>query len=272
MIDYFLPQGMDISQTTANLIEIDEHVRGLEGVTSTNLVVGGGHARFMLVYESEDQNPAYGQILVDVEDYRMIDALRPELQAWIDETFPSSNAKVWKFVLGPGGGSKIEARFFGPDAVVLRGLAEQAKAVFAEEGAVAIKDDWREQVQLIRPVINTENARRLGLTQGEISNALYAHLEGARIGIYREGDELLDIVMRPFEADRNGSGPAFQHPGLQRGRRWLRADYPGRRPFRTRGRGGLSQTDRPATGNHGAIRQRARCFVGRFVLADPGTD
>ncbi|MEO0915060.1 MAG: efflux RND transporter permease subunit, partial [Pseudomonadota bacterium] len=59
---------------------------------------------------------------------------------------------------------------------------------------------------IVRPVINTENARRLGLTQGEISRALYSHLNGANIGVYREGDELLDITMRPFEADRNDIG------------------------------------------------------------------
>lgn len=203
VIDYFLPQGTDISRTQADLMKIDTHVRGLDGVTGTNLAVGSGHLRFMLIYESEDQNSAYGQILVDVESYGQIDALRIELQDWIDQNYPEATAKVWKFVLGPGGGSKIEARFKGPDAVVLRDLAEQAKAAMAEAGAIAIKDDWREQVQVIRPVINTENARRLGLTQGEIANALYAHLTGAQLGVYRDGDELRNIVMRPFEADRN---------------------------------------------------------------------
>ncbi|WP_068114338.1 efflux RND transporter permease subunit [Tropicimonas marinistellae] len=203
VIDYTLPQGTDISQTRADLISIEEHVRDLDGVTSTNLAVGGGHARFMLIYSSEDRNSAYGQILVDVDDYRRIDDLQPALQDWIVETFPAAHSKVWKFVLGPGGGSKIEARFLGSDPVVLRGLAGQAAQILQDAGAVAIKDDWGEQVSVIRPVINTDNARRLGLTQGEISNAIYAHLDGAGIGVLREGDDLLNIVMRPFEGDRD---------------------------------------------------------------------
>ncbi|MCA0869888.1 efflux RND transporter permease subunit [Seohaeicola saemankumensis] len=206
VVDYFLPQGTDIEQTRNDLLEIDEHLRGLEGVTGTNLVVGGGHTRFMLIYASEDQNSAYGQILVDVDDFRTIDTLQPLVQEWIDENYLASNSKVWKFVLGPGGGSKIEARFSGPDAVVLRTLAEQAKEIFAENGAIAIKDDWREQVQVIRPVINIENARRLNLSQSEISQAIYGHLNGSNIGIYREGDELLDITMRPFEEYRDDIG------------------------------------------------------------------
>ena len=206
VIDYNLPQGTDIERTRADLLKIGEHVRTLDGVTGTNTSVGGGHMRFMLIYDSENQNSAYGQILVDVESFDQIDPLREDLQNRINADFPDAIAKVWKFVLGPGSGPKIEARFFGPDAAVLRDLAEQAKVIMANAGAIAIKDDWREQVQVIRPVINTESARRLGLTQGEISNALYNHLHGASLGVYREGDELRDIVMRPFEADRNDVG------------------------------------------------------------------
>lgn len=203
VIDYNLPNGTNIDRTRSDLLVIEEHVRGLEGVTSTNLSVGGGHTRFMLIYESENQNSAYGQILVDVEDFEQIDGLQSDIQNWVDASFLAANTKVWKFVLGPGGGAKIEARFFGPDPSVLRDLAEQARTIMVDAGAVAIKDDWGEQLQIIRPVINTENARRIGLSQADISNALYGHLEGARLGIYREGDNLLNVVMRPFEIHRD---------------------------------------------------------------------
>ena len=205
VVDYFLPNGTDISRTEQDLLRIDDHVRTLSGVTGSNLAVGGGHTRFMLTYESEDDSPAYGQLLVDVESYTQIADLRTELQAWINAEFPEASAKVWTFVLGPGGGSKVEAQFSGPDAAVLRDLAEQAKRVMADAGAIAIKDDWREQIQVIRPVVNDTSARRLGLTQGEISGALYGHLTGTSIGTFRDGDNLLDIVMRPVESARQDS-------------------------------------------------------------------
>ncbi len=203
VVDYFLPEGTDIARTQSDLNEIAEHIRGLDAVTGTNTSIGGGHTRFMLIYAAEDGNPGYGQILVDVNDYRNIAALQPQIQSWLEEAYPASSSKVWKFVLGPGGGSKIEARFFGTDPTVLRQLSEEAQTIMSDAGAIAIKNDWREQIKVMRPVINTENARRLGLTQGEISNAVYAHLNGTNIGVYREGDELRDIVMRPFESDRN---------------------------------------------------------------------
>ena len=42
-----------------------------------------------------------------------IDALLPKIQGHIDDHYPDSLAKAWKFILGPGGGSLIEARFTG---------------------------------------------------------------------------------------------------------------------------------------------------------------
>ncbi|MEO1733880.1 MAG: efflux RND transporter permease subunit, partial [Pseudomonadota bacterium] len=203
VVDYFLPDGTDISKTAEDILVMDEHIRGLDGVTGTNTMVGDGHARFMLTYDSEDPNPAYGQILVDVENFQLIEPLIVEIQGWINSEFPGANSKVWKFELGPGGGSKIEARFYGPDPVVLRGLAQEAKAIMYDAGAVAIKDDWREQVKVIRPVLDTENARQLGLTQADVAQALHGQLTGSTIGVYREEDELRDIILRPVEEDRS---------------------------------------------------------------------
>jgi multidrug efflux pump subunit AcrB len=203
VIDYTLPEGTDISRTAADIQEIAAYTRELEGVTGTNSIVGGGHLRFMLTYEAGDSSSAYGQVLVDVEEFAQIADLQPALQATLDERYPDALVKVWKFVLGPGGGAKVEARFYGPDPAVLRGLAEQAKEIMVGAGAVAVADDWREQVQVIRPVIDLENARRLNLTQGEISNALHGHLEGANLGVYREGDELRDVIMRPVDSARS---------------------------------------------------------------------
>ncbi|MGB1129154.1 MAG: efflux RND transporter permease subunit, partial [Haloferula sp.] len=120
------------------------------------------------------------------------------IQAHVDASYPDGLAKVWKFVLGPGGGSRIEARFTGPDATVLRKLANEAKDVFSDSGAISVKDDWGEQIQVLVPDIYLENARLLGISQGDISQAISEFYEGAPIGIYREGDELRQIVFRPY--------------------------------------------------------------------------
>ena len=73
---------------------------------------------------------------------------------------------VWRFLLGPGGGSKIEATFSGPDPATLRRLADQAKAIMvADGGAISIKDDWRQQVSSIEPIYSPVKGQRAGISR-----------------------------------------------------------------------------------------------------------
>ncbi|MDE0033874.1 MAG: efflux RND transporter permease subunit [Deltaproteobacteria bacterium] len=203
VVDYVLPQGTDIERTSKDIVELGEWIRTLEGVTGTNAVVGGGHLRFMLTYSGASGNPAYGQVLVDVEHYSRIAPLMPRIAGHVEGNYPDSRVKVWKFALGPGGGSLVEARFSGPDPVVLRRLAERAKTVYASEGAVGIQDDWGEMAKVLRPRVNEQRARRAGLSQADVSRAIAAHFDGAVIGVFREGNDLHPIVFRPVAADRD---------------------------------------------------------------------
>ncbi|MGI9355672.1 MAG: efflux RND transporter permease subunit, partial [Rhizobiaceae bacterium] len=154
VIDFTLPEGTNVDQTSTDIGEISEWVRKLDGVTGTNAVIGGGHIRFMLTYSGESANSAYGQILVDTNSWEEIGGLQQTIQSYLDETYPAATSKVWKFILGPGGGSKIEARFSGPDPIVLRALSERTKSLFIQAGAISVQDDWRGQVQVLRPRIN----------------------------------------------------------------------------------------------------------------------
>lgn len=203
VIDYTLPRGSTLKQTTSDLAKISEWVRKLDGVTGVNRMMGGGHLRFMLIYSGESNNSAYGQILVDVKSYEQIDGLLAKIQTHIDTNYQNAIAKVWKFILGPGGGSLIEARFQGPDVTVLRTLSNQTKQILAQAGAIAVKDDWSEMVKVVRPKINEQNASRVGLSQTDISKAIAAFFDGTPIGVYREGDELRQIVLRPYKRDRD---------------------------------------------------------------------
>ncbi|MGI9265313.1 MAG: efflux RND transporter permease subunit [Gammaproteobacteria bacterium] len=203
VVDYSLAQGTDIYRTEKDIMEIGEFVSGLEGVNTVQTSVGGGGLRFMLVYSPESANSSYAQLLLRVDDYRLIDDLMPQIQAYIDDRYPDAQGKVWRFQLGPGGGSKIEASFSGPDPAVLRDLANQAKAImFADGGAISIKDDWRQPVTIIEPIYSPAKGRRAGVSREDLATALQTVYGGRSVGVYREGDDLIPIVSRAPAAER----------------------------------------------------------------------
>lgn len=203
VVDVWLPQGSDIATTSALLSEMEPLIKESSGVTGVTTFIGSGGLRFMLTYSSESPNTAYGQLLVDVADYRKLQSLIPKLQSNLSQQFPKADIKVWKFMLGSPLPAKIEAVFRGPDPEVLRSLAEQAKAIMeADGGAVAIQDNWRNRVPVLRPVINEAAARRAGIHPVDINTALEKNYVGKTIGVYRDGDRLIPIVVRAPASER----------------------------------------------------------------------
>ncbi|MGH1439065.1 MAG: efflux RND transporter permease subunit [Cellvibrionaceae bacterium] len=205
VVDYWLPQGATLTKTQRDMESLEVFVEQLEGVEDIQTSIGGGGIRFMLVYSPESANEAYGQLLLKVDDYRKIDALIPQIQSYIDENYADAQAKVWRFQLGPGGGSKIEAAFKGPDPSVLRTLANQAKAIMVADGrALSIKDDWRQAVSVIEPLYSDVKGARVGISRQDLTNALQTNFSGRSVGVYREGDELLPIISRAPADERVG--------------------------------------------------------------------
>jgi len=214
MIDAFLPAGTHIRQSEAFAEQIEKHLLAQEGVKNVTTFVGGGGLRFLLVYSPEGENRAFVQFLVNVEDQSHLDGLIAGIQTHLDTNYPDANAIAKKFLLGPGKGGRVQARFQGPDPMVLRGLASRAREILNSDGlAIAIRDDWREQEKVIRPILQDLSARRNGITRVDVSRALQTSLEGRTVGFYREPPgrgggvypqetRLLPIVARPPENER----------------------------------------------------------------------
>ncbi|EJL8257552.1 efflux RND transporter permease subunit VexD [Vibrio cholerae] len=204
VVDVYLPQGSDIRRTEQVVANIEKDVAQKDGITNITSFIGGGGLRFMLTYSPEARNPSYGQLLIDIDDYTKIAPLVGELQNELDAKYPDASIKVWKFMLGRGGGKKIEAGFKGPDSHVLRQLAEQAKAIMHNDpNLIAVQDDWRQQVPVLQPVYSAQEAQRLGLTTQEISAAIAQTLNGRNVGVYREGNDLIPLMVRAPENERH---------------------------------------------------------------------
>ncbi len=203
VVDYWLPEGTDISQTQADMLAIERDFAEYPEFSNVQTLIGAGALRYMLVYSSESGNSSYGQFLLKVKKYDDIKGLVPRIQSYLDSNYPDAQAKVWQFQLGPGGGSKIEAEFSGPDPVVLRTLANEAKAIMAADGrAISVKDDWRQPVSLIQPEYSANRGRRLGISRQDLSSALSTNFSGSSVGVYREKDTLIPIVARAPKDER----------------------------------------------------------------------
>jgi multidrug efflux pump subunit AcrB len=218
MVDTFLPPGSHIGESAAFAESVGNFIQSQPGVKHVTSFIGGGGLRFLLVYSPEMRNRAFVQFLVDVDNANEIDDLMVKIQQRLDEEHPEANSVAKKFLLGPGAGGRIQARFRGPDPAVLRTLADQAQTILDEDGgALAIRNDWREREKVIRPDLLELQARRNGIERVDVATALATSFEGRVVGFFREPGgsgtgiypqetRLLPIVARPPLAEREDVG------------------------------------------------------------------
>ncbi len=204
MVDLWCPAGTRSTETAAKLERIEEHIRSLSGVTDVTALIGQGALRFLLTYDPEMPDSGYGQLLVSVASYETMPELMREVTRYLDQEHPDLVHGVEAFKIGPGGGA-IEARFSGNDPLVLRGLAEQVMTLMQEHpNTRTIRHDWRERVKTLEMRMAEAPSRMAGVTRPDIGNAMAMQFSGVSSGVFRDGDILLPIMLRPPLAERQG--------------------------------------------------------------------
>lgn len=206
-VDYWRNQASHVDVTTKDVEEIAAWIRTLPGVLNTTTFSGEGTLRFILSYDYHSPSPDYGQIMIDVDDYKKIDGLKAQIEQYIRERYPSSRSLVMRFCEGLAIPFKIEARFRGPDKAVLRRLGAEAKKIIEEHGNIQyLRDDWRDPVKIVKLNYSEIKARETGISRKDLARALNWNFTGTTCGYLRENDTLIPIISRPVDSERTSIG------------------------------------------------------------------
>ncbi|MBF0228885.1 MAG: efflux RND transporter permease subunit [Desulfamplus sp.] len=205
IVECHFREGNHIRETEKGVADIENYLRTLDGVTDISSAVGSAHPRFMLTYNVPvDTGSQYCSILASIVSYEKVDGILLQAQNDLERMMPDVTVNVKKFVNGPGSGGKIQVRISGPDASVLRSLADKAMDIMAADpGTKALRSEWGAQVKVAQPVIAEDRARRLGIDRPQVAQAIQSTFSGTVTGTYREGIELIPIIARAPAADRN---------------------------------------------------------------------
>jgi multidrug efflux pump subunit AcrB len=202
-VDYWHTQGADIHATMDGVAKFEAFLQKDELVEEVTSTIGQGAPRFMLTYAPEKSYPAYGQLIIRVKDREAVSTMIAKVRDYEYSHVFDAKLKIKRMEIGPSTDAKIEARFSGADPVVLRKLAKEAKEVLSQDaGAFNIRDDWRERSKLIRPQLNEQKARRLGIAKTDLDQLLLTSLSGKKVGVYKDGTQQLPIIARSPAEER----------------------------------------------------------------------
>ena len=197
LVDLWLPEGAPFVASEEVAKRVEKRLAQEEGVSSVTTWVGSGVPRFYLPLDQVFPQTNVSQLIVLPKDLKTRESLRVKLPALLAQEFPEVRGRVKLLPNGPPVPYPVQFRVVGTEPAVLRQKAEEVKAVMRQSASTrGVNDNWNESVKTVRLEVDQAKARALGVTSQSIAQASRTLLSGAPVGQYRDGDKLIDIVLR----------------------------------------------------------------------------
>jgi multidrug efflux pump subunit AcrB len=197
LVDLWFPEGTSFEGNEEVTLRVEKRLMEQPGVATVSGWVGSGVPRFYLPLDQVFPQTNVSQFIVLAQDLKKREALLASLPALLAQEFPEARGRVKLLPNGPPVPYPVQFRVLGPDPAVLRQHADEVKAVLrASPNMRGVNDNWNESVKVLRLEVDQDKARALGVTSQSIAQASKVMQSGMQVGQYREGDKLIDIVLR----------------------------------------------------------------------------
>jgi multidrug efflux pump len=197
LVDLWFPEGTSFAANEEVTRRVEQRLMTEEGVAAVSTWVGSGVPRFYLPLDQVFPQNNVSQVIVLSQDLHVRETLRLKLPQLLAQEFPEVRGRVKLLPNGPPVAYPVQFRVVGPDPAVLRARADEVKAVLRDNVHMrGVNDNWNEAVKVVQLEVDQDKARALGVTSQSIAQAIKITLTGTTVGQFRDGDKLIDIVLR----------------------------------------------------------------------------
>jgi multidrug efflux pump len=203
LAELWLAEGSSVRAAEREAAKLEALLAKDEDVTSYVTYVGNGSPRFFLSLEQHLFRPNFAQVVVLTRSVEARERVLERLRRAFDEQFPGVRVRAVRVPLGPPVNYPVQFRVIGEQEAALKRIADQvAERVRAHPATLDVNVDWGDKVLAMRVDVDQERARALGVTSAGVSRSLAGVVSGVPIGQYREGDRLVDVVLRAPAEER----------------------------------------------------------------------
>jgi multidrug efflux pump len=197
LVDLWYPEGTSYAANEAVTKRVEARVMKLEGVDHVTTWVGSGAERFVLVLDQIFPQSNASQMVVLPKNMAARERLRKLLPELLATEFPEVRGRAKLLPNGPPVPYPVQFRVVGPDPSKVRAYADEVKAIMRGNANMrGINDNWNESIKVLRLDVDQDKARALGVSSQSIAQAARTMNSGTNVGQYRDGDKLIDIVLR----------------------------------------------------------------------------
>ncbi|CAH2399688.1 efflux RND transporter permease subunit [Mesorhizobium escarrei] len=206
IVDWNLPHNSSISETSRQMARFEqEKLAGNPDIDHWSTYVGRGAPRFILSFDPQPNDITFGQTIIVTKGLDVRDKLRKDLQDYLHQMFPGTDAYVKLLDIGPPVGKPVQYRVSGPDIQTVRDLAGKLGSIVDTQSSLTnLAFDWNEPARVVKIDVLQDKARQLGVSSEDIATALNSIVEGATATQVRDDIYLVNVTGRA-EAEERGS-------------------------------------------------------------------
>ena len=204
LLDMWYPEGTSFAANEAVTRRVEARVMKLDGVDHVTTWVGSGVERFVLTVDQIFPQSNVSQMVVLPKNAAARERIRKLLPELMATEFPEVRARAKLLPNGPPVAYPVQFRVVGSDPAKVRVYADEVKALMRQNPNLrGINDNWNESVKSLRLEVDQDKARAVGVSSQVIAQAARTLNSGTNVGQYRDGDKLIDIVLRQPLDERN---------------------------------------------------------------------
>ena len=203
MVDMELAEGASLKDTQLTTERLERELAKRKDLVNYVSHIGASSPRFYLPLDQKLPQANFAQFVILTKDIESRERTRTWLIQLIHEKFPTVQTRVWRLENGPPVGYPIQFRISGEHIDEVKRLARSvADKVRANPHVANVNLDWDEPSKIVRLNIDQDRARALGITSTHLAAFLRGSLSGTTVSTYREGNELIEILLRGTDNER----------------------------------------------------------------------
>ncbi len=203
MVDVELAEGASLKDTQLTTERLERELAKRKDLVNYVSHIGASSPRFYLPLDQKLPQANFAQFVILTKDIESRERTRTWLIQLIHEKFPTVQTRVWRLENGPPVGYPIQFRISGEHIDEVKRLARSvADKVRANPHVANVNLDWDEPSKIVRLNIDQDRARALGITSTHLAAFLRGSLSGTTVSTYREGNELIEILLRGTDNER----------------------------------------------------------------------